>query len=306
MIAVGLDIGGTKIETQVFDTDWSVQRANRVKTPTTYGALIDAITEQIDATAGNDPSVPVGIGCAGLLNPETGVAFTANLPATGHKLIDDICDRVPQQAVWINDCRAMTLSEAVFGAGRDGQTVVGLILGTGIGGGVAVNGKLLPGWSGTGGEFGHISAPAHLVQANELSIHTCGCGKIGCIETYIAGPGLTRLVRAVSGQDLTPLEIAEARTQDEGVANAWALWCDLVGDLIVTISHNVDPDIVVLGGGLSKIANVTDDLQKAVSAAQFPGYRVPEIRLAEGGDASGARGAAFQAYSVGAQMGEAR
>lgn len=304
MIAIGLDIGGTKIETQCFGADWSVSAAHRVDTPRDYPGLIDVIAAQIAHVAKDDPLMPVGIGCAGLLNPETGEAFTANLPATGHKLIDDICAKVPQRAVWINDCRAMTLSEAVFGAGRDGQTVVGLILGTGIGGGVAVGGSLLPGWSGTGGEFGHVSAPAHLVQEHGLPVFACGCGRQGCIETYIAGPGLARLVQSLTGLSLTPAEIAQQRANVPEVGHAWSVWCDLVADLIVTIMHNVDPDIVVLGGGLSKIPGVTGDVQSAVARIQFSGYRVPAIRLAEGGDASGARGAAFHAYSVANPAGE--
>jgi len=303
MIAVGLDIGGTKIETQCFNADWAVTQSDRVQTPTDYSQLVSVIAEQIRKATRAHPDVPVGLGCAGLLNPATGLAFTANLPASGHELLNDVNRLVPQHAVWINDCRALTLSEAVFGAGRGANMVAGIILGTGVGGGIALGGRLLPEWSGTGGEFGHISASASLIADHNLPIHSCGCGKRGCVETYIAGPGLMRLVKTVTGQDLTPAEIGSARLTDTDVGQAWQLWCALVADLIVTVTYNADPDVVVLGGGLSKIGLVTEDIENAVTRAQFTGYRVPQIRIAEGGDASGARGAAYNAWTIQAKSG---
>lgn len=297
MIAVGLDIGGTKIETQCFDDDWNTLSTNRVDTPVDYTTFVDVVAEQVISATAGSTELPVGLGCAGLLNPVTGKAFTANLPATGQTLLADVNARTNGSAVWINDCRALTLSEAVFGAGRGERSVAGLILGTGVGGGVATDGQLLPEWSGTGGEFGHISAPAALVAEYGLPIETCGCGKRGCVETFIAGPGLSRVVKAISGQDLSPTEIGSLRASNPAVARAWGVWCAIVADLIISVTYVADPDVVILGGGLSKISDVTTDLQRAVEEAQFPGYRTPKIRLAQGGDASGARGAAYFAWT---------
>lgn len=297
MIAVGLDIGGTKIETQCFDREWAVSATNRVETPKDYAQLVDAIAGQVLASTKGNTDLPVGLGCAGLLNPETGLAFTANLPGTGQTLLTDVNAQTNGNAVWINDCRALTLSEAVFGAGRGERSVAGLILGTGVGGGIAIDGQLLPEWSGTGGEFGHISASAGLVSEYGLQIETCGCGKRGCVETFVAGPGLSRVVKTISGQDLSPSEIGQARSSSPDVGKAWRIWCALVADLVLTVTHVADPDVVVLGGGLSKISGVAEDLQDAVEEAQFPGYRTPEIRLPQGGDASGARGAAYFAWT---------
>lgn len=296
MIAAGIDIGGTKIEVQLFDKDWTLKDQKRVVTPGDYDGLIAAIAGEIDWVAQTAGDIPVGVGSAGLVNPQSGLALTSNLPATGKPLVRDIEARVGHGICFLNDCRAMTLSEAVFGAGVGARTVVGLILGTGVGGGVAVDGQLLPGSLHLGGEFGHMTAPARIVHAADLPIVTCGCGRIGCIETLISGPGLTRLAAAKTGATYTPAEIARLKADQADLAAVWDLWCDLVAELILAIAFTVDPDVVVIGGGLSQIARVADDLQARLSEVQFKNYPVPAIRLAEGGDASGARGAAYFAW----------
>lgn len=295
MIAVGIDLGGTKIETQVFGADWQIAAQQRVATPGTYDALVAALAAQIGwaaSQAGAD--LPVGIGAAGLVNPATGLALTANLCASGRPLPHDIAAAAGRPITYVNDCRALALSEAVFGAGRGQHTVMSLILGTGVGGGVTVGGALPVGPSHAGGEYGHTSAPAHLVAAHALPVVTCGCGRPGCIETYIAGPGLQRLARHLTGQTATPADIAAHK--DAEMAGVWTLWCDLVADLLRSLTLTLDPDIVVLGGGLSRIAGVVPDLTAALDRARMGDFTVPPIVLAEGGDTSGARGAAYAAW----------
>lgn len=303
MIAAGIDLGGTKIEAQLFAPDWSVADRRRIDTPRDYPALVAAMAAQIDwlrQAAGAE--IPVGVAAAGLVNPDTGHAYTANLPATGHPFPADIAKAAGQPVTYVNDCRALALSEAAFGAGRGRNPVVGLILGTGIGGGVVANGALLPGHALTGGEFGHFAASAAVVAAHNLPVHRCGCGRMGCTETYIAGPGLARLAQTLTGRALTPQEIAALKESDPEVARVWAVWCEIVAEMLLTLTFTIDPEIVVLGGGLSKIAGVAADLAGALARAQLPGFRIPAIVIAEGGDASGARGAAFAATQESAHV----
>lgn len=297
MIAAGIDLGGTKIEAQVFASDWSVARHRRIDTPHDYPALVAAMAEQI-AWIGeaSGEAVPVGIAAAGLIDPATGHAYTANLPATGKPFPADIAAAAGRPVTYVNDCRALALSEATFGAGRGMSPVVGLILGTGIGGGVTVGGRLLAGHSLTGGEFGHFTLSAHLVEKYALPVQRCGCGRMGCTETYLSGPGLTRLAEALTGHAFSPREVIEGRTGDPDLARIWQVWCELAAEMIITITFTIDPEMIVLGGGLSQAPGITDDLSAATQRAQLPGFRIPAISVAQGGDASGARGAAYAAY----------
>lgn len=299
MIAVGIDLGGTKIEAQVFAPDWSITDRHRVPTPAEYDALVEAISDQIawaHAIAGS--KVPVGISAAGLVNPATELAFTANLCATGKPLPADIERAAACPVTYLNDCRAMTLSETLFGAARGASPVVGLILGTGVGGGVTMDGRLISGPSTLSGEFGHVHAPAHLITRYALPDFHCGCGHYGCIESYISGPGMTRIAKCVTGQAMTPPDIAAARNSDEGAARIWNIWCQIVAELMRSLVHVIDPEVIVLGGGLSQIEGVVDALSAALSATRLSDFAIPRIVLAEGGDASGARGAAFVASQI--------
>ena len=293
-LSAGIDLGGTKIETQVFAPDWSLTARRRRETPRDYAALVAAMAEEV-AWAEAEGAGPVGIAAAGLVNPRTGLALTANLVAMGMPFPADIEARAGRPVTYVNDCRALTLSEATFGAARGLSPVAGLILGTGIGGGLAVDGRLVPGPSATGGEFGHTAAPAHIVVSLGLPVVPCGCGRTGCIETLIAGPGLLRLARHFGCAAESPEALAAARATNGSAREAWAAWCALVGELVVTLAHVADPAAVVLGGGLSRIDGVAEDVARAAQAAALPGYAVPRIMLAEGGDASGARGAALAA-----------
>lgn len=296
MIAAGIDLGGTKIEAQVFAPDWTLAHRRRIDTPGDYAGLCAAMADQIawaDSVAVN--SVPVGVAAAGLVNPATGQAFTANLAAMGHPFPADLNRLAGRSVTYVNDCRALTLSEAIFGAARGLTPVVGLIMGTGIGGGLAVEGRLVPGPSMVGGEFGHTPAPAHVVVAHGLPVIRCGCGRMGCYETYIAGPGLTRMAMHVTGRSLTPPEIVALRPTDPAAAQVWAIWVELVAELLVSLTFTVDPAVIVLGGGLSTIPGVTDDLTAALARAQLPGFTIPGVVVAQAGDASGARGAAYAA-----------
>ena len=285
------------MEVQVFDDAWSVAARRRRDTPKDYAELVTELADLIRwADAQTSGTLPVGIGAAGLVNPKTGLARTANLVATGQPFPADIARTVERPVTYVNDCRALALSEAIFGQGKGRRTVMALILGTGVGGGIAVDGSILQGPTHTGGEFGHTSAPAHLVAKHDLPIWRCGCGRMGCIETYIAGPGLARLAKHILGTDLTTVEIAARRDIDTGPV--WQVWCDFSADLLHSLTLTADPDLIVLGGGLTHIDGLVEDLSGTARRAQIGDFAVPEIVLAQGGDTSGARGAAYAAWQA--------
>ena len=297
MNAIGIDLGGTKMEAQVFDDAWSVAVRRRRDTPKDYADLVTELADLIRwADAHTSGTVPVGIGAAGLVNPKTGLTLTANLGATGQLFPADIACTIGRPVTYMNDCRALALSEAIFGQGKGRRTVMALILGTGVGGGIAVDGAILQGPTHTGGEFGHTSAPAHLVAKHDLPIWRCGCGRMGCIETYIAGPGLVRLAKHILGTDLTTVEIAARRNIDTGPV--WQVWFDFSADLLHSLTLTADPDLIVLGGGLTHIDRLVEDLSAAARRAQIGDFAVPEIVLAQGGETSGARGAAYAAWQA--------
>lgn len=296
-MAIGIDLGGTKIEAQVFGDDWTTVARRRTDTPGEYDALVSAVTDQIAWAVGNAGGpLPVGIGSAGLVSPLTGRALTANLVANGRPFLADIEAGAGCPITFLNDCRAFALSEAVFGAARGLSPVVGLIIGTGVGGGVAVDGALVSGPGQFGGEFGHLPAPAHLVAAHGLPVVACGCGRRGCAETLIAGPGLERLAMQLTGRILTVPEIAANRSSDPEIARVWAIWKELAVDLMRAICMVVDPQIIVLGGGMSRIDGLAIELGNALGLLMWTGYPAPAIVVAQGGDASGARGAALAAW----------
>lgn len=272
---------------QVFDDTWACVAESRVETPETYPALVGAVADLVRWSDADS----IGIASAGLVDPRTGVMSAANLALNGHRFPADLAQALGQQVPLINDARAMVLAEAVFGAGRTASRVIGLTLGTGVGGGATADGALLAGQSGLGGEFGHMAAPADVVAKWNLPLVTCGCGRVGCIETLISGPGLTRLADHLLGFAMSPRHVAEAR--DDTALPVWRAWCELVARHVSDLCLAFGPEMVVLGGGLSKVAGIAEDVAQALSAVHLPGVPVPKVTVATGGDAAGAKGAAY-------------
>lgn len=300
-IAGGIDVGGTKIEARLFSDNWDDLAKRRIDTPQdNYENLLDAIGEQfrwLEKTA-NDNSVPIGVGVPGLVDRKTGCASIANLPAGGRDIRGDFSRQVGRQVWFENDCRAFALSEARLGAGRPYDTVLGLVLGTGVAAGFVAQGRLLSGRNGAAGELGHLPIPARIAQTHELPILECGCGRMGCYETLMSGPGLVRLAKSKSGQTMTPANIAERAISGTGPeSDIMDVWVELTVSLIQTAMLMVDPDCIVLGGGLSNINGIETRLAKALPTGLLTGLAVPPIVLAQGGDSSGARGAALVAHT---------
>lgn len=293
--SAGIDLGGTKSEVQLFNADWQCVERRRDPTPSTYEALLALLAEQVRWSCSQAGGfIPVGLGAAGLVYPD-GTSFTANLPVKGQPLLADLGKASGQTVTYVNDCRALALSEAIYGAGRGYQTVMALILGTGVGGGIVHDGKLYEGPARTGGEFGHMPASAAIALEYDLPLRHCGCGRRGCAETYVAGPGMTALAQHLIGEALSPETIAARRNTDEAVACVWTVWRAMTAEMLLTLVQVSDPDIIVLGGGLSRISGLCDELSAALAETQIKGFGGPKITLAQGGDASGARGAAMAA-----------
>jgi len=289
----GIDLGGTKIEARVFDDTFTEVARNRVPTPVdSYAAMLDAITTQVAWLETHGTLTAVGLGSPGLIQPSTGMMLTANLPASGQRLAHDISTRTGRPITVINDASAFTLSEATLGAASTHQTVVGLIIGTGVAGGYTVHGQLIPDRNGQSAEFGHLPLPATFIADHALPLLPCGCGLTGCIETYLSGPGLARLARHMTGQTATPEQIM---TDMPAVR---AVWLNLAAQLASMITRTHDPDAIVLGGGLGMHNNLPQYLTAAMQNLTLAHTSPPDILQASQGDASGALGAAIYAHHM--------
>lgn len=291
-----LDVGGTKIEARLFDNRLEVLDRQRFPTAKgSYDELLEAIGSAVtwlDQTAGT--KVALGVGLPGLIDPATGISMTSNVPATGHTLSADLSARIGRAIPVENDCKCFALSEANGGAGEGYRTVFGLILGTGVGGGVCVDGKLVVGHNGLPGEVGHFGLPAELVQRHGLPILACGCGRTGCYETLLSGPGMARIAKHVANEEVDSATIvARAAAGDVAMTKVLDIWFDILGELIHTIQLTIDADCVVIGGGLSNVHDLTPTLARTFAPKMLPGVRQPAFFAARFGDASGVRGAAM-------------
>jgi predicted NBD/HSP70 family sugar kinase len=291
----GMDVGGSKIESCLFDEQFRPLEGRRVETASaTYEELLDRIVGEarwLDARAG--AAVDLGIGLPGLVDHATGRSLTSNVPATGRPLRADLIARLGRSVALANDCKCFALSEANGGAGEGSQTMLGMILGTGVGGGVTRQRRLMPGHNDLPGELGHIGIPGRLIAECGLPLVPCGCGRSGCYETLLSGPGLARLARRHDGAERSPAEIARlARSGDAAMAATMREWLTLLAELIHTAQCTIDMDCVVLGGGLSRIPEVAQSLADTYRALQI-GSRETRFAIARFGDASGTRGAAM-------------
>ena len=296
----GIDVGGTKIEACLFDERFRPLERRRVETARdTYEDLLDCIAAEarwLDQRAGF--VVNIGVGLPGLVDHRSGRSLTSNLPATGRPLRADLIARLNRNVAMANDCKCFALSEANGGAAEGAQTVLGLILGTGVGAGVVHRGRLVLGHNDLPGEIGHIGIPGTFITRYGLPKLSCGCGRSGCYETLLSGPGLVRLADHLGLTGQTPEQIARAaHAGHEQAGSVLRLWISLLAELIFTAQCTIDMDCVVLGGGLSLIPDVDQQLAAEFRARAMGGREV-RFAIAQFGDASGARGAAMlQVYS---------
>lgn len=292
---VGIDLGGSKIEACLFDDALEPLARRRTATPhTSFEDMLDALIDQYVwacAEAGQQ-GLKLGVGVPGFVDKGTGRLLASNLPDTEKSLPRALEQRLNVAIATENDCKCFALSEANGGAGEGAETVFGLILGTGCGGGVCHEGRLVRGLAGLPGEIGHLGIP--IAFADRLPALVCKCGRIGCYETLVSGPGLRLLGQSVAGIDVPAEEIVTRATAGEtGAAAALALWSELVCELLLTIQGSIDPDHIVLGGGLSKIPDVKGILGAQMQKTLMQGLPLPRLSVARFGDASGVRGAAM-------------
>lgn len=292
---IGLDIGGTKIEICALEENGTVHLKQRISTPQNYEAFIQAVTQLIQSTQQQIGEIcPVGIGLPGAISPATGLIKNANCTfLNGHDLQADLNRALQQQVSIANDANCFALSEAVDGAGQDGSVVFGAILGTGCGGGVVFHKTIWNGPNAIGGEWGHNPLPSY-DEAIDGPARPCYCGRKNCIEQFISGTGFEYSYQQKTGHHLPARDIVLAMRQ--GDADAQACYQKLVDQMarsFATLINLLDPDVIVLGGGLSNLDELYQDLPQATLKYVFTDSASLRFEKARFGDSSGIRGAAW-------------
>jgi fructokinase len=291
----GIDLGGTKIEGLVLDGAGTSLARRRIAAPQgDYRATIRAIGDLIgDLAAEAGPVTHVGVGIPGTLSPATGLVKNANSTwLIGHPLDRDLETALGRPVRLANDANCFAVSEAADGAGAGAQVVFGVILGTGVGGGIAVNGRPVTGRNAIAGEWGHNPLP--WPRDDERPGPRCYCGLDGCIETFLSGPGLARDHQAATGAELTPPDIAARADAGEADAAATlARYEDRLARALATVINILDPDLIVLGGGLSNLGRLYANVPALWQEWVFSDAVATRLVPARHGDASGVRGAAW-------------
>ncbi|SBV36419.1 N-acetyl-D-glucosamine kinase [uncultured Stenotrophomonas sp.] len=296
----GIDIGGTKIELVTFDAAMQPGWRRRIATPQGgYDAFLHAVAAlaaEADAALGR-PADAIGIALPGVRDRRSGRQLSANVPAlTGQCVARDLQAQLQRPLHFGNDLQCFALSEAHGGAAEGYPSMFGAILGTGAGGGYCVHGRLVAGFNGLAGEWGHWSVPANLLQRHGLPLLDCGCGLRGCVERYVSGSGVATVERHLGGTAANASEvIVLAEAGDARARQALDIHRDLLAHSFAALILALDPHVIVLGGGLSQYAPLYEQLPAAIATHLFAGVQVPPIVPPRFGDAGGARGAALLA-----------
>lgn len=294
MMRIGVDLGGTKIEVIALDDHGRTLLRRRIPTPTgDYTGTVDAIACLVfDVEKEIGEAGTVGLATPGALSLQTGLIKNSNSVVLNGKPLDrDITTRLGRAVRLENDANCFALSEAVDGAAAGSDVVFGVILGTGVGGGIIVNKQPLTGHNKIAGEWGHNPLP----WANETELgRRCYCGKSNCIETFLSGAGLAREYRDRTGSDGTAQEIVSAANVGNGTAReCLKIYQDRLARSLAMVINIVDPDTIVLGGGLSNIPDLYIGLSALVATYAFSDAIDNRIVAAAHGDSSGVRGAAW-------------
>lgn len=295
---IGIDLGGTKTEVIALDDAGEQRFRHRLPTPREdYQQTIETIAALVDmAEQATGQTGRVGIGIPGSLSPYTGVVKNANSTwLNGQPFDNDVSRRLKREVRLANDANCLAVSEAVDGAAAGAQTVFAVIIGTGCGAGVALNGRAHIGGNGTAGEWGHNPLP--WMDDDELRYREeipCYCGKQGCIETFISGTGFATDYQRLSGKALKGDEIIRLVDAQDAVAELALSRYEL--RLAKALSHVVnilDPDVIVLGGGMSNVERLYKTVPSLMKSFVFGGECETPVRKAQHGDSSGVRGAAW-------------
>ncbi len=292
---IGVDLGGTKIEIITLDDNGATLLRRRVQTPVgDYAGTVRTIAELVSSAQSQiGASATVGIATPGALSPQSGLLRNSNSVVLNGKPLDrDIANALGQPVRLENDANCLAISEAVDGAGADCHVVFGAILGTGVGGGIVIEKRILAGLNRIGGEWGHNPLP--WATKSELPGHKCYCGKLGCVETFLSGAGLAREYFSVSQKELRAEEIASAEQSGEpGAVQSLVTYKHRLARSLAALVNVLDPDMIVLGGGISNIERLYSGLPELIARYAFSdGIRTRVVRAAHG-DSSGVRGAAW-------------
>ncbi|TWB80241.1 fructokinase [Nitrospirillum amazonense] len=310
MARIGIDLGGTKIEGLALGDQGEELARRRIPAPRDdYGATLAAVAGLV-AWLDAEIRVPasVGVGIPGVLSPLTGLVKNANSTwLNGHALDRDLAAAIGRPVRLQNDANCLALSEAADGAGAGCRTVFAAILGTGCGGGVVVDGHIITGRHAAAGEWGHSPLPwpqppdapgekpgLGTRMEDERPGPTCYCGRRGCLETWVSGPGLADDHARATGRVLAAVEVAAMAASGDGPAQA-ALdrHVDRLARGLAGVVNLLDPDVIILGGGLSNMAHLYERLPRRLAAWCFSPDVTTPIRPARHGDSSGVRGAAW-------------
>jgi fructokinase len=292
---IGIDLGGTKIEGIAIDPEGVEQARLRIPTPRgDYTAIVKAVASLVGTIeAAQGQRATVGAGIPGAVSPATGLVKNANsVELIGHPLDKDLSRALSREVRLANDANCLALSEATDGAGAGAPVVFGVILGTGVGGGIVVDGRILVGRHAIAGEWGHNPLP--WPHDDERPGPPCYCGRAGCVETFLAGPSLSRDHGGHTGRDLEAPDIAAAAEAGDAQALAtMARYEDRMARALAVVINVLDPDVVVLGGGVSNIERLYREVPLLLPKYVFSDKATTPIVKAKHGDSSGVRGAAW-------------
>ena len=289
---IGVDLGGTKIEAAALDEAGRMLARHRIATPAgDYRATVSAARDLVlalEAKLGARGSV--GVGTPGAISPATGLIKNANSTCLNGRPFDrDLSAALDRPVKIANDADCFVLSEAVDGAGAGALTVFGVILGTGVGGGVVVRGKLLAGPNAIAGEWGH--SPLPWPRDDERPGPPCFCGKLGCTEVFLSGRGLSEDHEAHTGERLDASEIATHASA--GAEASLQRYEERLARALAVVINLIDPHVIVLGGGLGQIERLYRNVPRLWGAYVFSDTVVTKLLPPRYGDASGVRGAAW-------------
>ncbi len=304
-IRIGIDLGGTKIEIIALDDAGVVRLRERVPTPrgdyVATLAAVSALVDEAERTLGARGTV--GVGIPGALSRVTGLVKNANSTwLIGKPLKADLERSLEREVRLANDANCFALSEATDGAGAGCEVVFGVILGTGVGGGLVVHGQLLTGPNAIAGEWGHNPLP--LPADEDLPLPACYCGRAGCIETYLSGPGMAAEHRRATGEEKAAVEIAaDAERGNAACASTLERYALRLARGLAAVINVVDPDVIVLGGGLSNITRLYERVPELWRAYVFSDDVSTRLLRHAHGDSSGVRGAAWMGAEMGSKTG---
>ncbi|RAI39327.1 ROK family protein, partial [Rhodoplanes roseus] len=291
---IGIDLGGTKVEGIALDRDGAELWRRRVATPAgDYGGTLSAIADLVaaaEAALGRRGSV--GVATPGAISPSTGLLKNSNSVVLNERPLDrDLAQKLGRAVRLENDANCFAVSEAADGAAAGAGVVFGVILGTGVGGGLVVDGRVVAGKNRIAGEWGH--APLPWPRDDERPGPLCYCGRHGCVETFLSGPGFSRDFSRATGREAAPRDIvAAAAAGDAAAVGAFDTYLDRLARGLAMVVDIVDPDVIVLGGGLSNIDALYARLPPLVERHAFTDRLDTAIVKNAHGDSSGVRGAA--------------